>query len=441
MYGQKMLPATSKLARPHLKILGKAVQRQDNRQAFRLRCQRPFRALSKSAEANIPDGTTFRENRAVIVSPLWPERSSSAAGVRTWGLIDLFESWLWKISYLSPAKPNSYTDELQARGIDTYSIRPNRRDELQRVLRAVKPTVCVFDRHASSRCNPSRHLPPSPRRPPMFLFSLRLGSSLLAPPHRFFAEEAFSFVVRETCPEALRVLDTQDLHFLRAGRQEQAARSSEPDACISEVMGHLPSAESAALLRELAAVHRSDVCMACSPVEAALLSERYGVDRRKVLLSSFLCDPPDTGGNPGFASRQHFVTIGNFRHPPNADSVEWLTCGSGSEGRSGRGGSAPRCTCTGPTRRPGCGRCTARSGGSTCSATRRASPSCAATAPAWRRCGSARGSRGRSSTAGRTDSPCARHPSARRDSSFPTGFQATRGSTNGSLPRTAATRN
>ena len=41
---------------------------------------------------------------------------------------------------------------------------------------------------------------------------------------RFFAEEAFSFVIRESCPSALRVLDTQDLHFLRNG----AAQGSVP---------------------------------------------------------------------------------------------------------------------------------------------------------------------------------------------------------------------
>ncbi len=27
--------------------------------------------------------------------------------------------------------------------------------------------------------------------------------------------------------------------------------------------------------------------------------------------------------SPGFAARSHFMMIGNFKHPPNMDSVEW----------------------------------------------------------------------------------------------------------------------
>ena len=147
--------------------------------------------------------------------------------------------------------------------------------------------------------------------------------------HRFYAEEAFSFRVRELAPQALRVLDMQaragrssrcalwvecasslckraeqtamhcvckhlarlcapnshaqrsgcftkccsrarqtalveganrasgapwpqDVHFLRAGRQELARRG----APLSEVLAWRPTADSAECLRELAAIHR-----------------------------------------------------------------------------------------------------------------------------------------------------------------------------------------
>ena len=36
---------------------------------------------------------------------------------------------------------------------------------------------------------------------------------------RFYAEEAFSFRIRDICPDALLVLDMQDIHSLRLGRQ------------------------------------------------------------------------------------------------------------------------------------------------------------------------------------------------------------------------------
>lgn len=44
----------------------------------------------------------------------------------------------------------------------------------------------------------------------------RLSLPLL-PCRRFIAEEAFGFRVKQLLPEALRVLDLQDLHFLRKG--------------------------------------------------------------------------------------------------------------------------------------------------------------------------------------------------------------------------------
>lgn len=41
---------------------------------------------------------------------------------------------------------------------------------------------------------------------------------ITAPLHRFIAEEAFSFRIRELAPDALRVLDMQDCHALRSGK-------------------------------------------------------------------------------------------------------------------------------------------------------------------------------------------------------------------------------
>ena len=41
---------------------------------------------------------------------------------------------------------------------------------------------------------------------------------------RFYAEEQFSFRVRELAPGALRVLDMQDFHALRAGAGTPALR-------------------------------------------------------------------------------------------------------------------------------------------------------------------------------------------------------------------------
>lgn len=60
----------------------------------------------------------------------------------------------------------------------------------------------------------------------------------------------------------------------------------------------------------------------CSPVELQLLWGRYGVPPSKLVLAPFFVPPPPAAeALPAFGARRHFVSIGNFKHPPNLDSV------------------------------------------------------------------------------------------------------------------------
>jgi len=188
----------------------------------------------------------------------------------------------------SSSKRSDFSERLESQGVATYSLKPNRRQELEAILRDIQPTICLFD--------------------------------------RFFAEEAYSFVVRDAVPDALRVLDTQDLHFLRNGRHDvlKAATKKGGLKSLRDIVGHVPGADSPALLRELAALYRSDLSIMCSPVEVEMLKLYYGLTPSNVALSSFLCSAAPLAEIPGYAERQHFMTIGNFKHPPNMDSVKWL---------------------------------------------------------------------------------------------------------------------
>lgn len=107
----------------------------------------------------------------LFLSPVWPERSSSAAGVRTSDLLESFQRRGWAAAYASASSPNDHTAALEAAGVATFACPPNRQHQLEQVLAEVCPTAVVFD--------------------------------------RFYAEEAFSFRVRELAPGALRVLDMQ----------------------------------------------------------------------------------------------------------------------------------------------------------------------------------------------------------------------------------------
>lgn len=235
-----------------------------------------------------------RLTSCLFLSSLWPEPDSSAAGVRTAGLLSAFREWGYEVSYAASSSPKQkYIEQLHSQGVATFECGPNREAELAAVLERVRPSVVVFD--------------------------------------RFFTEEAFSFRVRELAPDALRVLDMQDVHSLRRGRQ----RVAEAGGDAAAVLAHVPPATSADLLRELAAVHRSDLTLVCSPAERRLLEGAYGVAPEKLALASFACGEAAPDGAPaaegfgydaahGFEQRADFVAIGGFKHPPNVDAAVQL---------------------------------------------------------------------------------------------------------------------
>jgi len=180
---------------------------------------------------------------------------------------------------------------------------------------------------------------------------------------RFYAEEAFSFRIREICPDALLVLDMQDIHSLRLGRQclvEEMDRLDieEGDSCgtkntrdrsmrmtkqlMEKVMEFDPSLFNGTgskrrekaydtFLRELASVYRSDLVLVCSTDEMKLF-ESWNIHKRKLVPASFFCmeagdDMPSKTTCPKsytFEDRKDFVTVGGFKHAPNVDAVKLL---------------------------------------------------------------------------------------------------------------------
>ena len=225
-------------------------------------------------------------NRSVLfVSPVWPEASSSAAGVRSTGLIESFQSHGDNVSYVSISNPNEHSKKLQECGVSVFTCSPNREEAFVKVLNSAEPDIVVFD--------------------------------------RFFAEEMFSFMVHMHRPGAMRVLDMQDVHFIRRGREKMAKHG----AATESILQHRPTAAFEPCLRELASIHRSDLTLVCSPVELRILENHYGIPRKKMVEASFFPSPsPYALGDaslPGYAQREHAMMIGNFKHPPNADSVMW----------------------------------------------------------------------------------------------------------------------
>jgi len=149
---------------------------------------------------------------------------------------------------------------------------------------------------------------------------------------RFYSEEMYSFHLHEHRPQALLVLDMQDLHSLRGHRQHwiQQKPKHATDCLLNlPLLPNVPGIRDAKLLRELASIHRSDLTLVCSSVELDLLSRKYQIPADKLCLAPLFGDLPTVEEEArlrrrGFGERSDFVFVGGFRHAPNVDAVRQL---------------------------------------------------------------------------------------------------------------------
>jgi glycosyltransferase involved in cell wall biosynthesis len=237
----------------------------------------------------------------LFIGTVFPEPVSSAAGVRTESLLEDFRSRGDRILFASPSDRNRFSDTLRERGIETIQVGPND-PSFDVAVREFRPDVAVFD--------------------------------------RFMLEEQFGWRVAENAPNAIRVLDTIDLHFLRRWRGErlkQSLRTAPEGASIprddlsllfvSDIRG-LPAGEQGIetddCLREVASILRSDLSLILSSFEFELLRDRFRIPENLLLELGFSYPAPDLDRRKSFDGRRHFVSIGNFRHLPNRDSAFWM---------------------------------------------------------------------------------------------------------------------
>ncbi|CAI5978829.1 unnamed protein product [Closterium sp. NIES-65] len=339
--------------------------------------------LGETADLKVEDG--WRMDMPGVNSV--PEHGSTAAGVRTSQLLRVLagetgggggsagEGSANRLHFMSPARRNVYSQELEAAGIATYQCAPNRC--LDGGSRHCHIPVCAQQVIFQVPRWGQQALPRTSVRPTGDISGASMGAAgiatyLCAPNRaaefhavldavhptiavfdRFTSEEAFSFRVRQRCPACLLVLDTQDLHFLRVGNVRQAGRQQviSEGVSIRDALHHVPDTRSRELLRELASMHRCDLTLLCSQAELALLARCYAFPPHKLALASFFYDSPETvpggavgGGAVGggadriagstspcaaptpspWEQRQHCVVLGTFRHAPNVDAVSWL---------------------------------------------------------------------------------------------------------------------
>jgi glycosyltransferase involved in cell wall biosynthesis len=126
---------------------------------------------------------------------------------------------------------------------------------------------------------------------------------------RFMTEEQYGWRVAQRCPEAVRVLDTSDLHCLRLAR-EQVIKSGEALKLKNDIA-----------LREIAAIYRSDLTLMISEFEMEILVDEFNINESLLAYWPFSLELSEECVL--YENRKDFILIGSFLHPPNLDAVRW----------------------------------------------------------------------------------------------------------------------
>ncbi len=213
--------------------------------------------------------------KLLVIGYVWPEPTSSAAGSRMMQLLDFFLQHNFEISFSTPAVETGNQADLKSKGIKTIKILPND-GGFDKMLKELKPEIVLFD--------------------------------------RFMMEEQFGWRVDKFCPEALKILDTEDLHFLRNARKESWKKNI-PEKGIYK--------NSDLAKREIAAIYRCDLSLIISKAEMNLLREEFKIPEDLLHYLPLLFDTTEIEEKvlPGFEERSGFMHIGNFFHEPNWNAV------------------------------------------------------------------------------------------------------------------------
>lgn len=236
----------------------------------------------------------MQKNNLLVIGYVWPEPNSSAAGTRMLQLLQLFKKQGTQIIFASPAKQGEHKIDLTQLGIQEQVISVND-SHFDEFLAQIDPGLVIFD--------------------------------------RFMMEEQFGWRVEKVCPQAVRILNTEDCHSLRDARHQllkQAIQSNHlkdafyPQTALSPANLKSILSQSDLAMREIAAIHRSDLTLMISDFEAQLLQKHFQVPHSHLMTLPFLYEKmalkPFLPFTP-FNQRQHFIWIGNFRHAPNWDAV------------------------------------------------------------------------------------------------------------------------
>lgn len=212
----------------------------------------------------------------LIIGHNWPEPHSTAAGTRMMQLINAFKNQDFKIYFACAVPLEKELTGLSELGIETSQIALND-DAFDDFVKNIQPDIVLYD--------------------------------------RYITEEQYGWRVHENATQAMTILDTEDLHFLRKAREEAMHNKTvwSHDLLFSQTAK-----------REIASILRCDLSLIISEFEMELLTTHFKIDNTQLLYLPFMLNalsPDAINAWKPFKERAHFTTIGTFKHKPNVDAV------------------------------------------------------------------------------------------------------------------------
>lgn len=219
----------------------------------------------------------MNEKKLLIIGLVWPEPTSSAAGTRMVQLIQLFLEKGYRITFACAAAKSEFSFNLSATGVSEQIIKLNDQS-FNEYIKILKPQIVMFD--------------------------------------RFVMEEQYGWRIHQECPEAMTILDTEDLHFLRLARQ----KATKDRLVLKDEDLFSDTAK-----REIASILRCEISLIISEEEMDILQNQFKIDPSLLFYLPFLEEEiTNTNHWLSFEERADFVFIGNFLHEPNWNTVQFL---------------------------------------------------------------------------------------------------------------------
>lgn len=215
----------------------------------------------------------------LVIGHTWPEPNSTAAGKRMLQLLEIFHTEGFKICFASTSAETDFSVIPENYEIQIKRIRLND-TSFDEFIVELNPDIVLFD--------------------------------------RFMTEEQFGWRVDKFSPGSVKVLDTEDLHFLREARKLAFKNGLKPEEFYKT---------SDLSKREIAAIYRCDLSLIISEAEMKLLVEDFKVPRDILFYLPFLLEQislEEINKLPNFDARKDFISIGNFLHEPNLNAVLYL---------------------------------------------------------------------------------------------------------------------